>query len=134
MGLLLELRKHVSPNENIHVYGHSLGGGLSQFAVAAVTALGFKNVYGYCYNSAGLRKTSMSVIYSINPRFYLKNISHLFHQSDYVHTKGYLLGRRYFIGPNYKILNLLVVPLWYFHRIETIISILGLKNSKMELI
>ena len=39
------------PNKNIVLCGHSLGGGLCQFATAA---LHNENVKAYCYNSAGL--------------------------------------------------------------------------------
>lgn len=69
----------------IEVYGHSLGGGLMQYAVSS---LGVQNVRGYGYNSASLNWMNY---WSENP---WKNISHLYLPNDVIFKiTGVQLGR-----------------------------------------
>lgn len=121
LGLLLELRDNTQPKKRIEVYGHSLGGGLSQFAVAVATAKGKPNIYAYGYNSAGLGRGTMSIIRGIMPAGKITNILHLCHKSDKISKIGYLLGNCYLVGK--KVLADRVKPLPK-HGIMTLISVL----------
>ena len=120
LGLLLELRMNSKPNKRIIVCGHSLGGGLSQFAVAAATAAGYKNIEAFGYNSAGLSDDTLNVIDHISSGIKkFSNIYHICHISDIVSRIGYLLGDCYLIGKRSQVLS---------HKLDTIISILGFSN------
>ncbi|MBX9186968.1 hypothetical protein HCG69_02540 [Bacteroides sp. K03] len=81
-------RRHKFKDFPINVYGHSLGGGLMQYAIANSTA---KNIFGYGYNSAGLGIKTMN-----NCRFnHIDDISHLYQPNDVVFkiSLTYQLGR-----------------------------------------
>lgn len=117
LGLLLSIRRKCKTKQ-INVYGHSLGGGLSQFAVAAAIAHGDGNIFAYGYNSAGLSKGSIVVIKNTKASY--DNIFHLFHESDIIWKYGSQLGRCYIIGHNKQ-------DKWiHCHGIDTLISELNL--------
>ncbi len=119
LGLLLELIDS-DPEKQIIVCGHSLGGGLSQFAVAAATAAGYKNIKAYGYNSAGFSDETMDIINHISgKRIEFSNIFHICHISDVVSRIGYILGDCYLIGKRSQVLS---------HKLDTIISELDLTN------
>lgn len=65
-------------NAIIKIYGHSLGGGLMQYAIANSSA---KRIYGYGYNSAGLSFKNIKQINSLNKPI---NIYHLYNPCDVV--------------------------------------------------
>lgn len=74
------------PNDEVYVFGHSLGGGLTQFSCAAVNSCRTK---GYCYNSAGLGDFSVSTIMKKHGRGLLKcKIHHICSQHDPVSRFG----------------------------------------------
>lgn len=125
LGLLLELRDSIEPEKCINVYGHSLGGGLSQFAVAVATAKGQNNINAYGYNSAGLGRGTMSIILELTP-IKNTNISHLCHKSDRISKIGYLLGDCYLIGKKTLIDRINPLPK---HGIKTLITTLGLTKG-----
>lgn len=84
VGLVTHI-KNETPNKKIVVCGHSLGGGLAQFA----TATQENNVSAYCYNSAGLLGESLKVINQFSP---FSNIYHYRLEWDYVSCFGRLLN------------------------------------------
>jgi len=136
LGLLLELRDNTPPEKRICVYGHSLGGGLSQFTVAAATAKGQSNIDAFGYNSAGLGRATMSILRGIMPTGKSNNIIHLCHKSDRISKIGYLLGNCYLIGKKSLIHRVTPLPK---HGIDTLIKELSklrtglkLKNRKIS--
>lgn len=77
------------PQEDVYVFGHSLGGGLAQFSCAAVNSCKAK---AYCYNSAGLGDFSLNAInkkYGTSP--IVSQIQHICSQHDYISCFGTLL-------------------------------------------
>jgi len=121
MGLLLLLGDMNNDSIKINVYGHSLGGGLSQFAVAAATKDGMKNIKAYCYNSAGLSDYTLLTIGEYpteNDRF--TNIFHLQHKSDLIHTWDFQLGKNYYVGKNHLLKKF--IKICHYHSIDTIMS------------
>lgn len=120
LGLLIEIRQQISNDQKIIVCGHSLGGGLSQFAVAAATAAGYNNIEAFGYNSAGLSKDTLDRISSISHgNIVYSNIAHICHKSDIVSRIGNQLGDCFLIGKYSKIFS---------HGIDTIISLLNFTN------
>lgn len=73
-----KLRKKGLEDAPINVYGHSLGGGLMQFAVSNCSA---KHIHGYGYNSAGLSYPYYDVLIDKE-----KPIYHLYKYNDKVFT------------------------------------------------
>lgn len=86
LGLLLYVRETVSSSRTIRVYGHSLGGGLMQFAVSAATS---GRTYGYGYNSAGL---SAGTLRLIPQPMHIDKIRHFRVRNDIVMATGEQLG------------------------------------------
>jgi len=130
LGLLLAIRKHY-PNSRIDVFGHSLGGGLSQFAVAASLD---KNAYAYCYNAAGLGEETFNIITKITKKSHHHNILHLYHDYDIVSKVGYQLGAYYKVSSLTKSKSL--NPQWQLlvsHKIKTMIDLFFLHNKMMRL-
>lgn len=74
------------PQKRINVYGHSLGGGLTQFAVAASEK---PNVYGHGYNSAGLSRLTLSRMPRLNG---VPNVTHYHLRDDVVFNIGHHVG------------------------------------------
>ena len=86
LGLLLYVREYVGCSRVIRVYGHSLGGGLMQFAVSAAPS---GKTYGYGYNSAGL---SDGTIRLIPQPMHIDKIRHFRVRNDIVMASGEQLG------------------------------------------
>lgn len=121
MGLLLLLGDMNNDSIRINVYGHSLGGGLSQFAVAAATKDGMKNTKAYCYNSAGLSDyTLLSIGEYPTEEDRFTNIFHLQHESDLIHTWDFQLGKNYYVGKNHLLKKF--IKICFYHSIDTIMT------------
>lgn len=89
--LCTEINNHL-PLKEFKVCGHSLGGGLAQFSVAAnVKIHKGKSFEGICYNSAGLSKE----MYNLLNNNAVYPIKHVFTQKDLVHKLGFLIGEFY---------------------------------------
>ena len=84
LGLLLVLKEKYT-DRRFWVMGHSLGGGLTQFAVIGMNC---KDCVGFGYNSAGLSKTNKEVLKSL----FSDNVFHLHLKKDKVFSYGFQLG------------------------------------------
>lgn len=84
LGLLLVLKEQYT-DRRFWVMGHSLGGGLTQFAVIGMNC---KDFVGFGYNSAGLSKTNKELLKN---RF-SDNVFHLHLKKDIVFSYGFQLG------------------------------------------
>lgn len=84
VGLVEYLRKN-NPQKRVVVCGHSLGGGLSQFAAAPYDG----DIVAYCFNSAGLFKPSLKLIKNNT----YADIIHLRLKNDWVSRLGWLIGK-----------------------------------------
>ena len=93
LGLLIEIRSQVQ-NELL-VVGHSLGGGLMQFAVAG---LNNQDVEGIGFNSAGLSDMTYNLLHGRSG-----SISHFHLKYDQVFHIGHQLGRCF--DMNYSVNN-----------------------------
>lgn len=87
LGLVIITSEQYS-SKRVLVFGHSLGGGLTQFAV---TASGKDNVIGYGYNSAGLSKMTLSRM-SLPKE--IRNVYHYHLRNDIVFNIGNHLGEQ----------------------------------------
>lgn len=76
------------PDKTINVFGHSLGGGLTQFAVAASER---HNVFGYGYNSAGLSRLTLSRMPQLTK---IPNVTHFHLRDDVVFNIGHHVGEQ----------------------------------------
>lgn len=85
----VNLIKNIIPNKNLVVCGHSLGGGLSQFAAAPHKG----RIKAYCFNSAGL-VGAYKHIKKFKP---FQNIYHYRLKNDKVSRIGNLIGEVYTI-------------------------------------
>lgn len=97
LGLLLVLKEKYA-DRRFWVLGHSLGGGLTQFAVIGMNC---SNFVGFGYNSAGLSKTNKR---ALRGRF-SENVFHLYLEKDKVFLYGFQLG--YYVKQNAKVSNYL---------------------------
>lgn len=78
------------PNRRIYVFGHSLGGGLMQYACAVMNN---KKLYGYGYNSAGLSDNTIKTIPGYNKKQSLNcKIEHLCSLHDPVSRLGHTIS------------------------------------------
>ena len=102
LGLLIEIRAKI-PNELL-VVGHSLGGGLMQFAVAGLNEL---EVEGIGFNSAGLSDMTYGILHGRDGR-----ISHFHSKYDQVFHIGHQLGKCF--DMNHSISNPILA-----HRLST---------------
>ena len=84
LGLLLELKEKWN-DKRFWVIGHSLGGGLTQFAVAGINN---SNFIGFGYNSAGLSDIATAMLMNRN----CNNIFHLHLKNDEIFLVGNQLG------------------------------------------
>ena len=78
-------------NEHVFVFGHSLGGGLVQFACAANSTT---RVHGNGYNSAGLSSATCDILTKHGAYVPLGNIVHVNASTDVVSKIGTFLGER----------------------------------------
>lgn len=89
VGILLAVMR-TYPGEKILVFGHSLGGGLMQFACSAVNS---QDVAGYGYNSAGLSWYNMRLIaQKIGGNNLQSDIEHICAQHDPISFWGHQIG------------------------------------------
>lgn len=89
VGIMLAMMK-TYPGEKIFVFGHSLGGGLMQFACSAVNST---DVAGYGYNSAGLSWYNMRLIaQKLGGNNLKSNIGHICAQHDPISFWGHQIG------------------------------------------
>ena len=89
VGIMLAMRKTFA-GEKIFVFGHSLGGGLMQFACASVNS---PDVKGYGYNSAGLSWYNMRLVAEKTKfRGLQSSIEHICAQYDPVSVLGHQIG------------------------------------------
>jgi len=101
------------PNKKIIICGHSLGGGLGQFAAIPFA----NNAEAYCFNSAGLFPDTSKILKRISRQN--TNITHVRLNNDWVSMFGRLYGDIYtipFKGDCYK-----------SHLIKSIASCFGIK-------
>lgn len=87
LGFVIKVTEHY-PDQDINVFGHSLGGGLTQFAVAASEK---HNVFGYGYNSAGLSRLTLSRMPQLNQ---MPNVTHFHLRNDVVFNIGHHVGEQ----------------------------------------
>ncbi len=109
-----KLTKKGFHNAKIRVYGHSLGGGLMQFAVSAFykeKEMSRSEVFGYGYNSAGLSAKNVRRVFSTE----LKNICHLHLKGDIVFKTPFT----YQLGKSVNVGELSMLPLTA-HSLDTI--------------
>ena len=109
-----KLTKNGFQNAKIRVYGHSLGGGLMQFAVSALykeKEMSRNEVFGYGYNSAGLSAKNVKRVFSAE----LKNICHLHLKGDIVFKTPFA----YQLGKSINVGELSMLPLTA-HSLDTI--------------
>ena len=78
-------------SKNVSVYGHSLGGGLMQFACAGNSTT---RVHGYGYNSAGLSASTCGILSKRGAYVQLNNIVFINASTDIVSKIGTFLGER----------------------------------------
>lgn len=107
-----------NPDKAIDVYGHSLGGGLMQFSVQALSAKYGDRLRGYGYNSAGLSKLTLSLLNVNDLNKASGNIEHIVLKKDIVSRVGSLIGINYCLKER-KAKKLLTA-----HFIETVIRLL----------
>ena len=81
----------LSNGKDVYVFGHSLGGGLMQFACAANSST---RVHGYGYNAAGLSPTTCDILSKNGAYVPLNNIVFVNASTDIVSKMGIFLGRR----------------------------------------
>lgn len=91
VGLVQLFVRHY-PNSTIYITGHSLGGGLTQFAVTANMAEGLDRLKGIGFNSAGLSETSLTHLGKPRIEKALKYIIHYTTANDPVSARGALIG------------------------------------------
>lgn len=89
VGIMLAMMK-TYPGEKIFVFGHSLGGGLMQFACSSVNS---PDVAGYGYNSAGLSWYNMRLIaQKLGGNNLKSDIEHICAQHDPISFWGHQIG------------------------------------------
>ena len=95
---------------DLYVFGHSLGGGLMQFACAANSTT---KVHGYGYNAAGLSAMSCDILSKNGAYVPLNNIVFVNASTDVVSKIGSFLGRR-------KTVETRGVDMLTAHKLETL--------------
>ncbi|WP_295927500.1 hypothetical protein [uncultured Akkermansia sp.] len=94
-GLIRHLLNHVPGIVSLQATGHSLGGGMAQFGVAA-NAESFPSVRGVAVNAAGLSGNSLQALGAVDLRAAAGVLDHITTYSDPVSTHGGgLVGGRY---------------------------------------
>ena len=102
-------------NKDLQVFGHSLGGGLMQFACAANSCT---RVAGYGYNSAGLSAATCDILTKHGTYVPLKNIVHVNASTDVVSKIGTFLGER-------KEVDTTGVNMLDAHKIDNLIQVIS---------
>ena len=106
-------------NEHVFVFGHSLGGGLAQFACAANSTT---RVHGNGYNSAGLSAATCDILTKQGSYVPLGNIVHVNASTDVVSKIGTFLGERVNVDTT-------GVNMMGAHKIETLNRKINSKHS-----
>lgn len=88
VGLLKDIMASVK--DDIWVVGHSLGGGLMQYACVAMNDL---RVHGIGYNAAGLSSYSLKALTAYRINIMEHNIKQIRSCTDYISRMGRLLGK-----------------------------------------
>ena len=97
--------KQGNPNNNIIACGHSLGGGLAQFSIAANYC---DSSYAYGYNSAGISPKQIELLNNLNEIHDYNNIIHFCAYNDLIHRMCMLLGDiKYILSPKYHVIHIL---------------------------
>ena len=116
VGLVEYLRKN-NPQKRVVVCGHSLGGGLSQFAAAPYNG----DIVAYCFNSAGLFKPSLELIKNNT----YADIIHLRLKNDWVSRLGWLIG---------KVINIdSSLGCWESHSLDALMTELITSKNKITI-
>lgn len=97
VGIVRELQEKHS-KKKIEVIGHSLGGGLAQFSVAAL-ANEHPYTLGICYNSAGLSKETSKLVKTLDSLI----IKHVFLNNDPISKVGIQVGDVKIIKSEYSL-------------------------------
>ena len=115
-------------NVTVTVVGHSLGGGLAQFASAMADGQVNKVI---TFNSAGLSAASLKQIGSSNlAALKFTNITHIITSGDPVHVFGVQLpGSTYSIKIPPKYVGLLLDPA-YYHNMSNLLGGIGQLSGK----
>ena len=100
----------IGTGKEVNVYGHSLGGGLMQFACAANSTT---KVHGYGYNAAGLSAATCDMLSNHGSYVPLDNIVFVNAAADVVSKIGFFLGKR-------KVVDTTEKDMLKAHRIETL--------------
>lgn len=98
VGLLLDVAR--SFDKDVYVVGHSLGGGLMQYAVAGA---GMKNTRGVGFNSAGLSEHSNRTLTLSRRRKADNRICHICANTDPVSPIGSQIGRVFHVETGKKL-------------------------------
>ena len=98
VGLLKEVKSNV-PADELWVVGHSLGGGLMQYACVALED--FK-IHGVGYNAAGLSSYSLRTLTAVRIHKMEPTITQIRSNSDYVSNMGRQLGNVKYVDTKSK--------------------------------
>lgn len=98
VGLLEEVEKELNW-ENIIVTGHSLGGGLVQFAIGCVGTI---TTEGICFNPAGLSNKSAKLAEKCGIKNTNKNIRLICAKTDFISPIGKFFGKKEYIDTGKK--------------------------------
>lgn len=92
LGIVAEVYEDLQEYEcAIYVVGHSLGGGLAQYATAAIDKA---NVRAVCYNSAGLSEKTLATL-NMRKALPTYKVIHMYVSPDFVFLYGNQLGSAY---------------------------------------
>lgn len=91
---LVSLFLETYPNHRFYVTGHSLGGGLTQFAVAANILKAHERMKGISFNAAGLSLSTLCLLNDRNLQMSMDSIVHYATMKDPVSVFGALIGYR----------------------------------------
>lgn len=94
-GLVHHLLHQMPHAASVNVTGHSLGGGLIQFAVAANLPTGGVPLHGVAFNAAGLSNHSMKALGNVRLTAATGAVDHVTTTLDPVSRVGGLVGGRY---------------------------------------
>lgn len=91
---LVRLFLETYPEQRFYVTGHSLGGGLTQFAVATNIALAHERMKGIGFNAAGLSASTLSPLDDRNLQLAMDSVVHYATIKDPVSVFGAAVGLR----------------------------------------
>ena len=91
---LVRLFLDTYPDQSFYVTGHSLGGGLAQFAVTTNIAQAHERIKGIGFNAAGLSSSTLSGVANTNLQLAMDSVVHYVTKKDPVSAFGALVGYR----------------------------------------